>query len=246
MTYPTTADGEKSLMLQPAQFTTASSVTGLLSPDEASWVLRTMGDKLRTESPSEYDTRHRTRSVHSIEGLDLQEVKQVYEPAGRLESEAVPTEVRTLLDQRVAERMPTIRRNFPDGQALDPWIYVSYGPGQHITPHVDYPNNESTPGTYKICGISLALNEDFTGGEFFIETHSEPDFWIRPGRPRPGADMSSEWFRVLPRTRWRTGQAAGSAVLYGSCLVHGTEPVVSGRVHKLLTFVVSQDEGSAG
>lgn len=55
-----------------------------------------------------------------------------------------------------------------------------------------------------------------------------------------GADHSADWFRTMPRTRWNVRPAPGTALLYGSQVTHGTEPVRAGRERKFINWLISE------
>ncbi|WP_424921996.1 hypothetical protein [Streptomyces sp. wa1] len=46
----------------------------------------------------------------------------------------------------------------------------------------------------------------------------------------------------MPRTRWNVRSALGTALLYGSQLAHGTEPVISGRVAKFISWLIAEKD----
>jgi hypothetical protein len=188
----------------------------------------------------------RSESVHSIEGLSVREAMEIYEPAGRDELMTVPDPGRAVLDRAVARAMATIRVLLPSVRTARYWTFVSYAEGQHITPHIDLSDNDSDPAHPKVAGLSICLTDPdaYRGGEFFVETACDPQQWRVPadgGMPtvRPECDESSEWYRHQTRTRWRTRPARGDALVYGSQMTHGTEPVTLGRVSKILGFLVS-------
>lgn len=188
----------------------------------------------------------RPESVHSIEGLSVREAMEVYEPAGRDELMAVPDPARAVLDRAVARAIPTIRVLLPSVRTVGYWTFVSYSEGQYITPHIDLSDNDPDPAHPKVAGLSICLTDSdaYRGGEFFVETACDPQQWRVPadgGMPtvRQECDESSEWYREQARTRWRTRPTRGEALVYGSQMTHGTEPVTMGRVSKILGFLVS-------
>lgn len=98
--------------------------------------------------------------------------------------------------------------------------------------------------------MSILLNDDFSGGEFYIETCGSAELWGKNSDSftiKGGADYSTAWYRQLPRTRWVCQQTKKTALLYGSQLTHGTNPVISGHVKKIIGFAtnaVRSDEAS--
>ncbi|MGH8974902.1 MAG: hypothetical protein ACRD0C_17080 [Acidimicrobiia bacterium] len=185
---------------------------------------------------------HNGRSIHSLDGFSVEETVEIYEPRGRLELDAVADDVSEVMDRAVHRRWDDLRRALPSARRVDPWIYLEYGPEQYVTPHIDYAWNEDFPDHPKVAGISVQLNDGFLGGELFVETSASPRLWrAADGREvvAAGADLSSHWFPSTPRTRWTSTPRRGTAYLYGSQLVHGTLPVLRGRVRKLISFVTA-------
>ncbi|GAA3368469.1 hypothetical protein GCM10020367_06940 [Streptomyces sannanensis] len=136
---------------------------------------------------------------------------------------------------------------------LDPWIYLECGAGQYITPHADgiAPDPLTRPRQIAAATVTLTDIHD-TGGAFYVETTGSDAAWTADEAPtgsgyapgmrfaHDGTDMSSPWFRSMPRTRWSVAPAPGTLMVFGSQLAHGTEPVRAGRVRKFLTLFVSE------
>jgi hypothetical protein len=185
----------------------------------------------------------RTGSVHSVPGLALDDVLAAYEPAGRTEVTELPEAVVATLDAAADRAMPALRRTYGSAVSAGEWIYLEYGAGQYITPHIDYAVDDGapdgTPDPPHVAGIGVPLNDDYNGGEFFVETSASAELWQDDARDRivRGADGTSSWFAAIPRTRWTCRPAAGTAITYGSQLTHGTLPVQSGRIRKIIGFL---------
>lgn len=226
--------------MQSSQTLLAYSVEEFLLPEEIRSIARSMQRFMESED-RDFRAGADSRSVHRIDGRDTAEAVAVYEPAGRIEVTDVPPEVIAILDDAFARTLPRIRRAYPSVSKRDCWIYLEYGVDQHITAHADYAENEDRPDQPKIAGLSIVLNDDFEGGEFFIETTASSDIWQPEGGDRivPGANESSDWFRSMPRTRWVARPKAGTALMYGSQLIHGTTPIRSGRARKIIGFVTA-------
>lgn len=188
--------------------------------------------------------RSREESVHSIEGYSTQQAMEVYEPEGRDEVMSLPEEALKVLTIAAERFLPTVRVMLPSVREMGYWTFISYTEGQYITPHIDLSNNDCEPDHPKVAGISLCLSDpgEYTGGEFFVETICDPGQWLDSERGpvvRPECDASSDWYRAQPRSRWRARPRRGEGLLYGSQLTHGTEPVLSGRINKIIGFLVS-------
>ena len=220
----------------------AYSVEGLLTDTESDAVLDLLDRHTAALPPRAMCPGLNGRSIHTVEGLDVEQTVAVYEPRGRLEMDTVPDGVSEVMERAMLGRWDDLRRALPSACRIAPWIYVEYGPDQHVTPHVDYAWNEEDPGHPKVAGISVQLNEGFLGGELFVETSASPRLWTAAGGGdtlADGADQSSDWFLSTPRTRWTAAPRRGTAYVYGSQLVHGTMPVRWGRVRKLISFLTA-------
>jgi hypothetical protein len=212
------------------------SVERLLLPSEISQILAEVGRVLEGRR-AEFDVATRDKSVHSIDGVAVAEVKAAYEPRGRIECDELPESVELILNGAVERRLADIRVNYPSVSRGMDWFYIEYTAGQHVTPHADYYHNEDNPAQPKLVGLSVLLSEADEGGEFFIETAGSAQLWDDDGMLRPGVDSYSEWFRELPRSRWRVAVSAGDALCFGTQVIHGTEPVLSGRAIKMIGFL---------
>jgi Phytanoyl-CoA dioxygenase (PhyH) len=215
-----------------------TSIEGILSPTELSDV-RARVDREVAGRREEFAVATRTRSVHGIDGATTERAKEVYEPNGRLEYDRLSSEVAELMEAAVLRRLPDIQRSYPSVRRSMDWFYVEYEAGQFITPHVDYSYNAMDPSRPKIAAISVLIKSSGKGGAFFVETSSDAGLWTADGDVRRGADGNSDWFRRMPRTRWRVLAKPGDAICWGTELTHGTEPVQSGVVGKLIAFLAA-------
>ncbi|GAA0572015.1 hypothetical protein GCM10010172_65680 [Paractinoplanes ferrugineus] len=228
-----------------AETLTVSSIQGFLDPidlldlDVALREVRDDVDRGRLSATA------RAESVHSIDGFTTAQAMAVYEPQGRDELMSLPAGVTAVLDRAAARALPGLRTVLPSARAMTYWTFVSYTEGQFISPHIDLSDNDPDPDRPKVAGLSICLTDiaDYRGGEFFVETACDPDQWMTNGtgtpRVRAECDESSEWYRRQPRTRWRCRPNRGDAVLYGSQMTHGTEPVTAGRIEKFIGFVTA-------
>lgn len=181
----------------------------------------------------EFDVAHRDHSTHEIAGVSPQDTIRIYEPNGRIEFDSLPAEACQIASAAVQRHLPQIRQLFPSVSFVDDWIYLEYGPSQFVTSHVDYPIDDDHPDHPKYAAISVVLIQSERGGEFFIETCGDPGLW-REDRLVDNCNSNSAWFRALHRTRWTTRVEPGDALCWGTQVIHGTLPVESGRVGKLL------------
>ncbi|MFD3413446.1 2OG-Fe(II) oxygenase [Streptomyces cyaneofuscatus] len=239
-------------MIHIAETLSIRTVEGFLKPDEIEQLNLVMDEKLGALGRNRYGTDRRT-TIHEIPGHSHTEAQDVYEPAGRIEMTDIPSKATALLDQALKLHMAVITRTLPSVSGHRPWIYLEYGPGQHITPHADgiAPDPLTRPRQIAAATVTLTDIHD-TGGAFYVETTGSDAVWTTDEAPagsgyaqgmrfaHEGTDVASPWFRTMPRTRWSIAAAPGTLVVFGSQLVHGTEPVRAGRVRKFLTLFVSE------
>jgi hypothetical protein len=200
----------------------------------------------------------RVDTIHEIPGQAAGRAMAVYEPAGRLEVPRVPDQAEAILQDAFRRCRPALSRVMPSVTACRPWAYVEYGPGQHITSHLDGIAPDPLAWPRQVAGISVVVTEPESGGGFYVETTSSDILWeSRLGRDdghgyaggmwlaRDGADQSAPWFTGMHRTRWTVpAPAPGTALLYGSQLAHGTQPVTAGRSGKFISWLVADGGAS--
>lgn len=236
-------------MIHIAETLTVSSIENFLTPGEITTLISAVDDALGDDGLRRFDTE-RTTTLHSIPGRTSEQAMAVYEPAGRLEIHPPPETAAKVLAHAVERAMPALRRALPALTACREWMYVEYAPGQHITPHVDGIAPSPADPIRQLAGISVVLEHAEDGGDFFVETTSHPALWsdqhggdgYYPAMAftHDGADHSADWFRTMPRTRWSVHPAPGTALLYGSQVTHGTEPVRAGRERKFISWLISE------
>jgi hypothetical protein len=236
-------------MIHIAETLAVGSIENFLTADEIATLLAITDQAIADDGLRRYDTE-RASTLHSIPGHTSQQAMAVYEPSGRLEIHPSPAEAERILADAINRAMPALRRALPAFTACREWMYVEYRPGQHITPHLDGLAPHPTDYPRQIAGISVILEHATSGGEFYVETTSHPDLWNTDQPPtdgyhppmafaRDGADDSADWFRTMPRTRWNVTPQPGTALLYGSQLTHGTQPVADGRERKFISWLIS-------
>ncbi|MEJ0075259.1 MAG: hypothetical protein WDO17_07395 [Alphaproteobacteria bacterium] len=228
------------LDIDPLETLVVGSIEGFLTQDERTMLSTLMDQNLSAEIRHRSDAA-RITSLHEIPGASVDYARRIYEPEGRVELTELPSQAASILETASARSMPLVQSYAPSVRYARPWTYVEYGAGQFISSHMDRvaPSPSSRP--LQVLGISVLLNEDITGGEFFVETTSNPELWSQEslGRlrfARTATDVSSDWFNQIPRTRWTACQRAGDALIYGTHVVHGTLPVRTGRARKFITW----------
>lgn len=238
-------------LIHTAETLGVGSVEEFLTADEIADLVSLMDDFL-AEDDAERFGEQRSESIHEIPGHTAAQAMGVYEPAGRIEIPKLPIEAESVLQHAFARAHAAVGRLMPSITTCRPWTYVEYGPGQHITPHLDGIAPDPMSWPRQIAGISIVISRPETGGAFFVESTSHDRLWDRqcvdvdagyvPGTwlARDGADSSAEWFRSMPRTRWSVDPAPGTALLYGSQLAHGTEPVTRGRARKFISWLAAE------
>lgn len=241
-------------MIHIAETVAVGSVEGFLDTAERTRLAAMMNDFLTEEARACFGTQRAT-SIHEIPGHSHEQAMAVYEPAGRVEVSKIPEKVEDLLQHAFDRARPALSRVMPSINACRPWTYVEYGPGQHITSHLDGIAPDPLAWPRQIGGISVVIHEAEAGGEFYVESTSGSRLWntrlehaqghgYADGMwlAHDGADYSADWYAAMPRTRWSVSPAPGTALLYGSQLTHGTEPVTRGRVAKFISWLIAEKD----
>ncbi|WP_432105956.1 hypothetical protein [Streptomyces sp. bgisy091] len=239
-------------MIHIAETVAVGSIEGFLDPGELDHLATVMRTVLTPDQRGRFG-EERTHSIHEIPGHSPQQAMAVYEPAGRVEIPKIPTDAEDLLQGAFDRARPALSRVMPSITTCRPWTYVEYGPGQHITSHLDGIAPDPLAWPRQIAGISVVVHEAQVGGDFYVESSSSDHLWNTRLEPDPstgyaegmwlahdGADHSAPWFTAMPRTRWTVRPAPGTALMYGSQLAHGTEPVTSGRVAKFISWLIAE------
>ncbi|GAU70665.1 hypothetical protein SSP35_21_00600 [Streptomyces sp. NBRC 110611] len=52
-------------------------------------------------------------------------------------------------------------------------------------------------------------------------------------------EQAATWIDALPRTRWLSDTATGTATLYGVQVIHGVTPVTQGRLRKFISTLTA-------
>jgi hypothetical protein len=235
-----------------AETVTMGSVEGFLDVEERTRLATVMNDFLTDDERARFG-EERTTSIHEIPGHSHERAMAVYEPAGRVEIPKIPDEAEQLLQRAFDRARPALSRVMPSITACRPWTYVEYGSGQHITGHLDGIAPDPLAWPRQIAGISVVICPAEAGGAFYVESSSSDRLWstrLDDGTEdgyadgmwlaHDGADHSADWFAQMPRTRWSVSPAPGTALLYGSQLTHGTEPVLRGRVAKFISWLIAE------
>ncbi len=201
----------------------------------------------------------RTSTIHEVPGLTPDQARVLYEPAGRVEMTDVPAAAQAILDTALERSHPLITRGMPSVEDHRPWIFLEYQAGQYISAHADgiAPDPGTWPRQIAAASVTIELAPDGSGS-FYVETSGSEAPWTPPlpetranYAPRmrftsEGTDSSSAWFRAMKRTRWTAQPAIGTLLLFGSQLIHGTEPVSAGRVRKFLTLLTAETPAPHG
>jgi hypothetical protein len=194
-------------------------------------------ERYKAEHPARLAAGAKGITVHSSSVMNVDELVAMYQPQGRLDINTadLPFEVIDVIEQAFFRHIEDIRRAYPSATWPYAVTYVEYGPAQFFTPHAD------GFSAHQCAGFGVTLTNDFTGGEFCVETCGSNRTWVAGSDGTPnlaiGTNNGSEWFRKLPRTRWSMTPKKGTAAFYGSALVHSSRPVTSGTVKRLLAFI---------
>ncbi|MBT0774151.1 hypothetical protein KIH74_34720 [Kineosporia sp. J2-2] len=244
-------------MIHIAETVGIGSIENFLDEEERLHLAKLMTEVLDSAEAGTFGAKRRT-TIHEIPGHDEQQAMAVYEPLGRVEIFGLPEAVENILQAAFERSRPALARVMPSITHCRPWTYVEYGPGQHITSHLDGIAPDPLAWPRQIAGISVVVSEPEAGGGFFIESTSSEQLWNRPlpqtdnngyadgmWLAHDGADNSSLWFQTMPRTRWSVEPAPGTALLYGSQLAHGTHPVSAGRIGKFISWLAADATAEA-
>lgn len=177
-------------------------------------------------------------------------------PRHQAEILLAPPTAQDILQDAVHRALPAIRRTMPSIQAAAPWAYTELTTGQEVPTHLDGIPDPAAPPR-RLGRIGVVLEDADAGGDFYIETTSSPTVWtghevgepegFLPGTPlthrlphaqEPDAnphEATPAWLTDARRTRWITDARAGTAVAYGSQVIHGVTPVRGGHLRKFVT-----------
>jgi hypothetical protein len=215
---------------------TAYSINDFLSEKDIDDVLRVI-NSYKDSNPTKLQAGDNGVSLHQSTSMSVPEIIAVYEPAGRLEinTPRMPRAVIEIIEDAFYRHIESIRRAYPEAHSLYGFTYVEYTKGQFFTPHIDGGIDR------QVAGFGVTLSDSFEGGEFLLYTCGSNRLWTMDARGRaavaPGHDASSTWFVDIPKTEWATRPKRGNAIFYGSALTHGSRPVVSGTLKKVLAFI---------
>lgn len=223
-----------------AETLTVASLEDFVSESEKREIISCMDTLFAVQNRHMFSAGRKT-TLHEVPGRDPAFAQEVYEPFGRLEVHPVPAPVSTIMENATHRAFSHVKRLTPSVQEVRPWTYVEYGLGQYITPHIDRVAPSINASPFQILGISVTLDDNYEGGEFYVETTGSNSIWSNERADNfemvhEGSDFSSDWFRAFPRTRWTARPRSGSAVLYGTHVTHGTLPVTRGTVRKLISW----------
>ena len=200
-------------MIHVAETVTIGSIEAFVTPAERAQLALIMEGDLPPWRRALFGPA-RPDSIHEIPGHTADQAMAVYEPAGRLEVPHIPDEAEKLLQEAFRRARPALSRVMPAVTDCRPWTYVEYGPGQHITCHLDGIAPDPLAWPRQIAGISVVITEPESGGAFYVETTSSDRLWgACPSHDaeqgyaegmwlaNDGADQSARWFTEMPRTR---------------------------------------------
>ncbi|MFJ9693135.1 hypothetical protein [Kitasatospora sp. NPDC101183] len=239
-------------MIHIAETLSIHTVEDFLGAHEVQQLNELMDLELAQRGRESFDDA-RLSTIHEVPGLTSELARALYEPAGRVEMTDVPAAAQAILNAALERSRAAIARNAPSVESHRPWIFLEYQAGQYISAHADgiAPDPGAWPRQIAAASVAIELAPDGSGG-FYVETSGSEAPWT-PASPKPvtgydarmrfiseGTDGSSDWFAAMKRTRWTAQPATGTLLVFGSQLVHGTEPVRVGRVRKFLTLLTAE------
>jgi hypothetical protein len=212
------------------------SIENFLTAEETAAIVDVM-DRYKATNPERLEAGATGKSVHFSDTTAVTDLVGVYEPQGRIEVTVpqLPEQVAEIVEQAFFRRIEDVRRAYPSGAWPYGFTYVEYSAKQFFTAHTDGLTEA------QCAGFGVTLTNDFEGGEFCVETCGSNRLWTAGagGSPMlaPSSNSGAEWFRQMPRTQWSMRPRQGTAVFYGSALVHASKPVVSGTLKKVIAFI---------
>lgn len=226
-------------MLRPGEGLAIHSLEGFLTAHEIRKALREVDTLKASRSNGTFQAGFQGNSVHHFERLRLDgtQAAKVFEPKGRTEisiSANLP-DVLELLECAFFRRIEDVRRVYPSATWSVDWTYVEYGPGQQCTSHAD----GSFSGS-QIGAMSVRLDDGTVGGEFYVETCGSEEIWSDdPDNPELilPTQYNNDWLAAIPKTRWLSQPARGTAIVWGSHLIHGAQPIVKGVSKKFIAWI---------
>ncbi|GHF65568.1 hypothetical protein GCM10010218_53840 [Streptomyces mashuensis] len=171
-------------------------------------------------------------------------------PARPSEGTTPPQAAQAVLNGAVHRALPVLRRVFPSAVGVDEWLYHDLKPGDRIRPHV-HGVGDPQARPHRIARVVFNLQDADEGGQFYLDTYASDDLWSQavpdssdhgPGTryvPEITARSGPVKLDEIPHTRWICVPPPGTLVVYGSQLVHGVTPLVSGRARKLITDLLA-------
>ena len=208
---------------------TIHSIEDFISVDDANKLLM-MCNKQFSNYNGDLDT------VFPSEDFKENEVFKFYVPNGRREFGKISSDICTFLDKAVKRNLTSIQNIFPGVKRALPWNYVEYGVNQYCTSHVDY-IDKTDLNEIIYAGIGVMLHCPDQGGELYIETCGSPKL-IVDKEVISDCNHSNKNFIKMPKTKWVVQQSIGTAVIYGTQTIHGTNPVKKGKCCKILSWLV--------
>ncbi|MFC5187978.1 hypothetical protein [Actinomadura harenae] len=239
-------------MIHIAETLSVHTVEDFLNSDEVRHLNELM-DRVLAQHGRDFFDSSRTSTIHEVPGLTSDQARALYEPSGRVELCDIPAAAEAVLNRALDRNHALIRRNLPSVEGHRPWVFLEYQNGQHVSAHADgiAPRPDTWPRQIAAASVSIELTPD-DSGRFYIETSGSEAPWTPPS-PHPhtayapgmrfvsdGTDGSSAWFSTMKRTRWTVQPAVGTLLVFGSQLIHGTDPVRAGRVRKFLTLLTAE------
>jgi hypothetical protein len=218
---------------------TIHSLEEFLSDKEIKLILRRVEAFKKTRPLPALQAGAGGKTVHHLPsfGLGGAQAARVFSPQGRIEISLGPElpELRDLLENAFFRRIEDVRRVYPSAVWPRGWTYVEYGPKQLCTGHAD-----GSFGGSQVGACSVRLDEGTVGGEFYVDTCGSEQLWTDNGELLLSTLYDNEWFKALPKTRWLAQPARGTALFWGSHLIHGTQPIVRGTSKKIIAWIEAQ------
>lgn len=225
-----------------------------------------ISETLALQTVEEFLTADALTQLRKI--MDSEQEATGWTPRFQADVVPVPAQAEDILQSAVTRALPAIRRALPSIRAAAPWHYTELTSGHAVPTHLDgIPAPGVAPRRLGRIGVVLADAD--SGGDFYVETTAADSVWtgayageaegFLPGTPlshrlphaaEPEGPHATgavgphaaepAWLTGARRTRWITDARAGTAVAYGSQVIHGVLPVRAGRLRKFVTDLLDE------
>ncbi|MEU3356411.1 hypothetical protein [Streptomyces sp. NPDC037389] len=211
-----------------------------------------VSETLITHSVEDFLTAEEIDRLNKLVDAHLDEVPWTVARAARYEELFPVPEVQDVLAEAARRALPAVRRVAPSLAGCTSWGMYQGAVGDRVPPHLHGVDRHAFDGPRRVARLAVVVRAADRGGDFFVDTTSSASVWCGgeaepqetdfavgmhfTRRPGPGHGVQeADWLAGTPRARWTVVAPVGTAVVYGTQLVHGVTPVVRGTLRKFVT-----------